>query len=84
MTILEELIDAALSICQNSRSAGLRSSARGAIVLTDNGKTYQGCDVQIPGNEAHGVSAERAAVLAAVADGSSKFEASLHNVRFLD
>ena len=39
-------------------------------------RIYSGCDVHIPGNDAHGVSAERAAVLAAVSAGVAKFEVS--------
>jgi cytidine deaminase len=82
MTVLEELIDAALSVCEKSRSAATQqhahSHSRSAVLLSTSGKTYTGCDVHIvaPGvnSEAHGVSAERAAFLAAVADGASKFD----------
>lgn len=78
MTIMEELIEAALNICSNSRKAGIRTqNARGAVVLTEKGRIYSGCDVHLNGNEAHGVSAERAAVLAAVSEGASKFEVIL-------
>ena len=83
MTILEELIDAALNVCEKSRSSNIQSAthnySRSAILLSSTGKTYSGCDVHITttggvGNETHGVSAERAAFLAAVADGAAKFD----------
>jgi cytidine deaminase len=48
------------------------------VLLSTAGKTYTGCDVHLAptngGSESHGVSAERAAILAAVADGASKFD----------
>lgn len=74
MTILEELMDLALKVCENGREAGQRHHARGAALLAPNGKVYSGCDVYLAGDEVNGVSAERAAILAAVADGASKFE----------
>lgn len=74
MTVVEELIDAGLRICENGRSAGQKHHARAAVVLSASGKTYVGCDVHLPGNEAQGVSAERAAFLSAIADGASNFE----------
>ncbi len=77
MTILEELVDAAFKVCENSRSAGQLCRARGAVVLTSSGKTYSGCDVQVSSSDAMSVSAERAAMLASVADGASKFDVSL-------
>lgn len=42
-------------------------------------RIYSGCDVHIPGNDAHGVSAERAAVLAAVSEGVAKFEVPMYS-----
>jgi cytidine deaminase len=85
MTVLEELIDAALSVCEKSRATASQQQshnhARSAVLLSVSGKTYTGCDVHIASNsanaEAHGVSAERAALLAAVADGSNKFDVRL-------
>lgn len=77
MTILEELIETGLKVCENSRSAGQKSNSRAAVLLTKAGRTYSGCDVRLPNNEAHGVTAERAAFLAAVADGATEFEVSI-------
>jgi hypothetical protein len=37
MTIMEELIEAALNICSNSRKAGQRAHSRGAVLLTEKG-----------------------------------------------
>ena len=82
MTVLEELIDAALNVCEKSRHSALQQQthahSRSAVVLTSTGKTYTGCDVHIASAngsaETHGVSAERAAFLAAVADGAAKFD----------
>jgi cytidine deaminase len=75
MTILEELIDAALGVCENSRAAGQKHHSRGAALLTKDGRVYTGCDVYMPDTiGAVGISAERAAVLAAVADGASNFD----------
>lgn len=83
MTVLEELIDAALNVCEKSRQSTLQQQththSRSAVVLTSTGKTYTGCDVHIASasglaSESHGVSAERAAILAAVADGAGKFD----------
>lgn len=79
MTILEELIDTALKVCENSRVAGQKSRTRGAVLLCSNGKTYTGCDVKMSGSESLGVSAERAALLAAIADGSSKYDVSIYS-----
>lgn len=85
MTVLEELIDAALNVCEKSRQTALQQQththSRSAVVLTSTGKTYTGCDVHIASasgvpSESHGVSAERAAILAAVADGAGKFDVS--------
>jgi hypothetical protein len=84
MTVLEELIDAALNVCEKSRNnlAQQQSPAhsRSAVLLSSTGKTYSGCDVHIAANpslgDPHGVSAERAAFLAAVADGAAKFDVS--------
>lgn len=89
MTVLEELIDAALNVCEKSRQTASQQQShahsRSAVLLTCTGKTYVGCDVHIASNstlgDAHGVSAERAAFLAAVADGAAKFDVSM---RFVD
>ena len=50
--------------------------ARGAALLASGGKVYTGCDVNINAGGADGsaLSGERAAVLAAVADGVSHFD----------
>ncbi len=78
MTVLEELIDAAMRICENSRAAGLMQSSRAAVLLSSTGKVYVGCDVRFPAaNEAQSISAERAAFLSAIADGSTQFEVCL-------
>ena len=75
MTILEELIDAALGVCENGRAAGQKHHSRGAALLTSDGRVYTGCDVYMPDTiGAVGISAERAAILSAVADGASKFD----------
>lgn len=83
MTVLEELIDAALNVCEKSRQSAHQQQAhthsRSAVALTSTGKTYTGCDVHIASvsgasESSHGVSAERAAILAAVADGAAKFD----------
>jgi hypothetical protein len=34
---MEELIEAALNICSNSRKAGQRAHSRGAVLLTEKG-----------------------------------------------
>jgi cytidine deaminase len=75
MTILEELIDAAMKICENSRASGQLQTSRAAVLLSATGKVYVGCDVRLPNSsESQTVSAERAAFLSAIADGASKFE----------
>ena len=85
MTVLEELIDAAMNVCEKSRSSSLQqqspSHSRSAVLLSSTGRTYTGCDVHIAAANGstdsaaqHGVSAERAAFLAAVADGAAKFD----------
>ena len=73
MTILEELTDLSLRVCENGRKAGQKHHSRGAALLTSNGKVYSGCDVSFEDYDPNGISAERAAVTAAVADGSSVF-----------
>jgi cytidine deaminase len=84
MTVLEELIEHALTICENSRASGQKNNARGAVLLTSGGRVYTGCDVVIHGIESQNISAERAAILAAVADGSSEFNVSfLHYINYL-
>lgn len=85
MTVLEELIDAALNVCEKSRQTTLHQQShthsRSAVLLTCTGKTYTGCDVHITTNSSlgdpHGVSAERAAFLSAVADGAARFDVSI-------
>eukprot|EP01038_Epipyxis_sp_PR26KG_P008402 gene8402-11360_t len=74
MTILEELIDYALRVCENGRIAGQTHHSRSAVLLSCEGKVYGGCDVYIQGNEIGGVSAERASILAAVADGATGYD----------
>ena len=73
MTILEELTDLALQVCENGRTAGQKHHSRGAALLTGSGKVYTGCDVYVREGDPNGVSAERAALLAAVADGAAVF-----------
>ena len=78
MTVLEELVDAALKVCGNSHTlVDNKRFARSAIALGKNGKTYSGCDVHYSNREIQGVSAERAAILSAVADGNGEFEVSI-------
>ena len=76
MTIQDELIDHAFMACENRRSANQKDHARGAAVLANGGKLYTGCDVTINGdtNGMGCISGERAAILAAVADGQSSFD----------
>jgi cytidine deaminase len=75
MTILDELTDLSLRVCENGRTAGQRHHARGAALLASNGKAYSGCDVYIgDGVDSNGVPAERAAFLAAIADGAPGFD----------
>lgn len=73
MTILEELTDLSLRVCENGRTAGQKHHSRGAALLTSNGKVYSGCDVYLSDRDPNGISAERSAVTSAVADGSSVF-----------
>ena len=74
MTILEELIDLALNVCENGRAAGQRHHARGAALLAPGGKVYSGCDIYFRELDSNSVTAERGAIQAAVADGCQKFE----------
>ena len=67
MTILDELIDKALQACERG------STERGACALAPNGKVYTGCDVYVETGQ-DGLSAERAATLAAVAEGMKSFD----------
>lgn len=76
MTLIEELIDIGLSICKNSRITLSKSSSRSAVLYSFEKKIYTGCDVHLSNNENQGVSAERACILSAVADGASNFEVS--------
>lgn len=74
MTILEELTDLSLRVCENGRIAGQKHHSRGAALLTSNGKVYSGCDVYLNEMDSNGITAERSAVTSAVADGSSVFQ----------
>jgi len=119
MTILEELIDLALNVCEKSRTTTQlnHNHSRSAVILSSIGKAYTGCDIHMnsdittintttlsgsSGNNmnainnntsninnnnnnnssssstslslAHGVSAERAAFLIAIADGITKID----------
>ena len=110
MTILEELIDLALNVCEKSRTTTQlnHNHSRSAVILSSIGKAYTGCDIHMnsdittintttlsgsSGNSnnnnssntsssssttslslAHGVSAERAAFLIAIADGITKID----------
>ena len=74
MTIIDELTDMALRVCEKSRQGGQMHLARGASLLTPSGKVYCGCDVYSRVGDPNGISAERSAIIAAVADGISKFE----------
>ena len=59
MTILEELIDTALGVCENGRASGQQHHARGAALLTAEGRVYTGCDVYMPDSlGAVGISAD--------------------------
>ena len=49
------------------------TSDRGACLLTPDGKVFSGCDV-FTSSPHDGLTAERAAVLAAVAEGYNKFD----------
>ena len=74
MSVLDELTDMALTACEKGRTAGQKHHARGAALLSQSGKIYTGCDVRVKSDGGNnGVSAERACVLAAVADGESVF-----------
>lgn len=74
MTILEELIDAALKACENQRNnMNHKDHSRAAVVLNSSGKMYAGCDMMVPGDPLI-IAAEKSALLAAVADGSTTFE----------
>jgi cytidine deaminase len=73
MTILEELIDLGLRTCESQRSVCKTAYARSAVILSNSGKTYVGCDMVIPG-EQHPIGAEKAAFLSAVADGAAGYE----------
>ncbi len=79
MTVLEELIESALKVCESSHNlVDDKKMARAAVALGKNGKTYCGCDVHSQNREIQGVSAERACILSAVADGNAEFEVSEH------
>lgn len=74
---MEELIDTALRSCENRRSSNLQANAhsRAAVVLSERGQRYIGCDLQLPGDAAP-ISAEKSAFSAATADGATSFEVS--------
>ena len=76
MTIQDELIDQALQACENRRAANQKNHSRGAAILARGGKLYTGCDVSFSAHKdgMGDISAERGAVLAAVADGQSEFD----------
>lgn len=76
MTILDELTDMALRVCEKSRLGGQKHIARSAALLTPSGKVFCGCDVYSKVGDPNGISAERSAITSAVADGISKFEVS--------
>ncbi len=98
MTVLEELMDVALRVCESGRQAGQRHHSRGAALLSGAGKVYTGCDVYFgldsgglaannfgSGNggsngNGNGISAERAAVLAAVSDGVKHFHVRVQRI----
>ena len=54
-----------------------KGHTRSAVLLSSNGRTFVGCDVQFENKELSGVSAERTAFLSALADGINTFEVSL-------
>jgi len=75
MTVLEEMIDTGLRICENSRKTNQNQHARSAVLVSSNGKIYVGCDAKLPNMDNFGgTSAEKTAFLSAVADGSNAFE----------
>lgn len=74
MTKLEELVDAALSSCENARKiCPGNDEALGAALLTQKGTMYTGCSLESSSNPLLSVSAERTAILKAVSEGDSKF-----------
>lgn len=75
MTVLEEMVDTGLRICENSRKTSKNQHARSAVLVSSAGKLYIGCDARLPNMEiAGGSTAEKTAFLSAVADGSNTFE----------
>jgi cytidine deaminase len=78
MTILDELADLAFKQCENGRNAGQKHHSRGASLLAAGGKVYNGCDMYIREGDQNSVSAERAAIIAAVSDGVQKFEVIIY------
>ena len=73
MTVLEELIEAAMVACERGRDVGQRQHARGAALLTGDGRLFTGCDVAAREGGAPPTSAERVAALMAVSDGMKNF-----------
>lgn len=71
---MEEMIDTALKVCEKCRQSSHEKHTRAATLLSSSGKLYSGCDVQMVTSEAHYISAERAAFLAAVADGATAYD----------
>jgi cytidine deaminase len=77
MTVLEELIDMALKVCERISTISGSNKLRSAVILGKNGKAYHGCDLALNTKEVQGISGERAAILNAVADGVTEFEVGL-------
>jgi cytidine deaminase len=76
MTILEELMYAALQACENARDSD-QTRARGAAVLTCGGKVFTACDVKQPSGNGGGqraVCAEVAAISTAKAEGETRIQ----------
>ena len=72
MTVLEELIDIAL---RASEHAVGNQMSRGAAVLSSTGDVYTGCEIYMKGYDQNGIiSAEKSAVVSALADGVNKFQ----------
>jgi cytidine deaminase len=74
MTVLEELIEAAVRACEHARQAGVSKHPRCSALLTESGKVFTGCDIASHGASDHSLASEKAAVAAALAEGESVFE----------
>jgi len=71
MTVLEELIEAALQACDNARKTCPNMGAYyGAALLTKQGRAYTGCSLESTTNPLLNVTAERTAILKAISDGT--------------